>query len=130
MAQIMKIDFTEAVSIDEHRLFYTIRDLDEVEASDLIDSAMHQLTLQMRAISSAVRNGELRQISADAEQLARLAWKIGLTSLARIAKDLATCAKQGNVKTLPAIEARISRVGDRSLAVMSRRHDPSLRPSG
>ena len=50
--------------------------------------------------------------------MSRLAWQIGLLSLAGVAMDLGSTAERGDVPALAAIRARLLRVGNRSLTAI------------
>jgi len=47
--------------------------------------------------------------------MSRLAWQIGLLSLAGVAMDLGSCIERGDEPAIAAIRARLMRVGNRSL---------------
>ncbi len=50
-----------------------------------------------------------------AEQLARLAWQVGLVTLAGVAVDVGSCAERQDKNALAATSARLHRIGNRSL---------------
>ena len=57
-------------------------------------------------------------ILAAADQIGRLAWRLGLVTLSGVAVDLARCAERGDAIARAAVQARLMRVGSCSLAAL------------
>lgn len=115
MTKIAALAVTEPVSVDERRLHDIVNELGEVAATGLIQLALEQMALAVRALQEDARADNVLAITAQAERLSRLAWQVGLVTLAAVAIDIAECARHGDAVALEATLARLTRVADRSL---------------
>ncbi|MDO5642879.1 MAG: hypothetical protein Q4G26_10925 [Paracoccus sp. (in: a-proteobacteria)] len=112
---VAALSMGEPVSVDEGRLQDIVNELGERAAEGLIQLALEQMALGVHSLRGAVRQGDAPAIVAQAERLSRLAWQIGLVTLAGVAVDIAACARCGDPVALDAVMARLVRVADRSL---------------
>jgi hypothetical protein len=78
--------------------------------------AVEDIAVRLAEMDRQYKCNDLAGIIPNAQQVSQLSAEIGLTSLARVARDVAISAKQGNVVAYAAIWARLVRVGDASLA--------------
>lgn len=62
------------------------------------------------------RHGNLSEVVPRAQRVTGLCSDIGLTSLARVARDLGISAGRGDLVAFRAVWERLVRIGDRSLA--------------
>lgn len=118
MAQISALAISEAVRVDSRRVAEIVAELGETSAQHVIGLALEQLAAALRAVDGALDDADLAQAAAHAERMSRLAWQIGLLSLAGVAMDLGSTAERGDVPALAAIRARLLRVGNRSLTAI------------
>ena len=115
MVEITTLGVAEQIRVDGQRLGDIVNELGMMAARDLITRALEQLALTLRAVDLAIASGDLPAGADHAERLARLAWQIGLLSLAGVAMDLGGCAERRDLASLAAVRARLMRVGNRSL---------------
>lgn len=115
MAQITALAVSETVRVDARRLGDIVSELGETAAQGVIGLALEQLATMLTATDLALQQGDLPAAVAQADKLARLAWQIGLLSLAGVAMDLGGCAERRDLASLAAVRARLMRVGNRSL---------------
>jgi hypothetical protein len=118
MAQVTALAVSEPVRVDTRRVGDIISELGETAAQTVIGLALEQLAGALMATDSAVRAGDLGSAVADSERMSRLAWQIGLLSLAGVAMDLGSCAERGDAVALAAVHARLMRIGNRSLTAI------------
>lgn len=118
MAQISALPISEAVRVDSRRVAEIVAELGETSAQHVIGLALEQLAAALTAVEGALNDNDLAQAAAHAERMSRLAWQIGLLSLAGVAMDLGSTAEHGDVPALAAIRARLLRVGNRSLTAI------------
>ncbi|AZY92527.1 MULTISPECIES: hypothetical protein [Paracoccus] len=118
MAQISALAISEAVRVDSRRVAEIVAELGETSAQHVIGLALEQLAAALTAVDGALDDADLAQAAAHAERMSRLAWQIGLLSLAGVAMDLGSTAELGDVPALAAIRARLLRVGNRSLTAI------------
>ena len=118
MAQISALAVSEAVRVDSRRVAEIMAQLGETAAQHVIGLALEQLATALAAVDQALERADRAQAVAHAERISRLAWQIGLLSLAGVAMDLGSAAERGDMPALAAIRARLMRVGNRSLTAI------------
>ena len=115
MTKIAVLTVDEAIRIELQRLEQIISELGEETAAQVIGAALEQLALALTRTLAAGDAGDLAGAVAHAEQLARLAWQVGLVTLAGVAVDVGSCAERQDRTALAATSARLRRIGNRSL---------------
>ncbi|MFN4060600.1 MAG: hypothetical protein ACK4IA_07595 [Paracoccus hibiscisoli] len=118
MAQISALAVSEVVRVDSRRVAEIVTELGETAAQHVIGLALEQLAAALTTVDEALQAGDMGQAVAQAERMSRLAWQIGLLSLAGVAMDLGSTAERGDMAALAAIRARLLRVGNRSLTAI------------
>lgn len=118
MAQITALAVSEPVRVDARRVGDIVSELGETAAQNVIGLALEQLAGALTATDAALEAGDLAEAVAHADRLSRLAWQIGLLSLAGVAMDLGSCAERRDMGALAAVRARLLRVGNRSLTAI------------
>lgn len=115
MANLMVLHVQEPVHVDARRLAEIVDELGETAAHNVICVALEQLAQALSDARLAALTGDMAELAARAEMLSRLAWQVGLTSLAGVAVDVAACAERRDGIGLAATLARMTRIGNRSL---------------
>ncbi len=105
----------EEIQVDQQRIREIVAELGEMAASNLIVAAMEQLSLALRQALRAAAQNDKVQIAAHADRLSKLAWQVGLVTLAGVAVDVGRCSESGDMQALSATLARLERVANRSL---------------
>ena len=115
MGNLMVLAVQEPVRVDARRLSEIVDELGETAAHDVICVALEQLAQGLADARQAAMTDDMGALAARAEMLSRLAWQVGLTSLAGVAVDVAACAERRDGIGLAATLARLMRIGNRSL---------------
>lgn len=115
MAELTVLTMTEKVQIDSRRLAEIVDELGETAAHDVLTLALEQLARGLQDLRAAAAQGDAAALAMRAEMLARLAWQLGMTSLAGVAVDVAVCAERRDDIGLAATLGRLMRIGNRSL---------------
>ena len=115
MNQVTNLALNEPVRVDARRVGDIINELGEIAAQNVIGLALEQLAGALGGVDLAVSLGNLADTVMHADQLSRLAWQVGLTSLSGVAVDLGNCAERRDLTSLAAVRARLLRVGNQSL---------------
>ncbi|RJL03987.1 hypothetical protein D3P06_09870 [Paracoccus aestuarii] len=118
MAHIAALAISEHVRVDSRRVAEIVAELGETAAQHVIGLALEQLASALASVDAALQDGRMAEAVAHAERMSRLAWQIGLLSLAGVAMDLGSIAERGDMAALAAIRARLLRVGNRSLTAI------------
>ncbi|MDM7255984.1 MAG: hypothetical protein P3W90_004770 [Paracoccus sp. (in: a-proteobacteria)] len=103
------------IRIDERRLGDIVNELGTTAAQNVIGLAMEQIASLMTEFSDLALTGAMQAAGARADRLSRLAWQVGLVSLAGVAVDVATAAERGDQTAFAATVSRLMRVGNQSV---------------
>ena len=115
MKNVAPLTVDEDINVDQQRVGEIVAELGESAAYNLIIAALEQLSLALRQALRAAAQGDKAQIANHADRLSRLAWQVGLVTLAGVAVDVGRCAESGDMQALSATLARLERVANRSL---------------
>ncbi|WP_347265695.1 hypothetical protein [Paracoccus sp. (in: a-proteobacteria)] len=118
MTKIALLAVDEPVRIDAQRLEQIFLELGEDAGTRMVCAALEQLATGLRRTVKAARQESLAEVAAGADRLSRLAWQLGLVSLAGVAVDVGACAEGRNLLGLAATSARLERIGNRSLTML------------
>jgi len=105
----------ETVRINPDRLTELFLNLGETAAEEFICRAVEDLAIKISEIKRAASNKQYDLLQLSSEQVAEIATRVGLTSLARVALDVDYCLKIETDTALSAIVARLIRIGEMSL---------------
>ena len=115
MSKIAPLGVVEPIRVDAGRIQNIVNELGEVAAEGVIQMALEQMATSVEGLLDSARRGDEAAIVAQSERLSRLAWQVGLVSLAGVAIDVADCARRNEAVALTATLARAVRVANRSL---------------
>ena len=115
MGNLTVLAVQEPVRVDARRIEEIVGELGETAAYNIICVALEQLAQGLADTRHAAVQGEMPALIGRAEQLSRLAWQVGLPSLAAVAVDVTACAERRDATALAATLARLMRIGNRSL---------------
>ncbi len=115
MKNIAQLRVEDDVNIDQQRVSEIVNELGQTAAENLIQAALEQLALALQQVMSAAAQDDLAQVVYHVDRLSRLAWQVGLVTLAGVAVDVGRCAEMRDLQGLAATLARLERIGARSL---------------
>lgn len=115
MTKIAVLAVEDDINIDQRRISEIVAELGDHAAHSLIGVALEHLALALRDTVRAAEQDDNAQIVTHTDRLSRLAWQVGLVSLAGVAIDVGRCAETGDAQGLVATLARLQRIGNRSL---------------
>lgn len=118
MTRMAMLKVVDEVRVDTSRLDEIVFELGAPAAHQVFDSALEKLSAQLHGVEAAAQQGDAAAIVAAADQIARLAWRLGLVTLAGVAVDLARCAEGADAIARAAVQARLMRVGSCSLEAL------------
>jgi hypothetical protein len=105
----------ERIIIDTRHLDVLFQRLGDRDAEALVMDRVEQITDRLAEVEWQYRHGKLSEIVPRARAVSALSSEIGLTSLARVARDLSIAAAASDMIAFRAIWERLVRIGDRSL---------------
>jgi hypothetical protein len=106
----------ERVVIDTARLEELFKELGQRDAEAHVMDRVEDISERLADIEWQYRQGALGEVAREALTVSRLSADIGLTSLARVVRDLGSSADTGDMIAFRAVWERLVRIGDRSLA--------------
>lgn len=113
---VYEIRPSERIVIDPAALEVLFRRLGDRGAEAFVMRTVEAISDILAEVDGLIRSGRLQEIAPKAQQVSRLSLDIGLTSLARVARDMGIAARGGDLVAHRAVWERLVRIGDRSLA--------------
>ncbi|WP_101068504.1 hypothetical protein [Roseovarius salinarum] len=126
MKQVSILEQREDTQVDLARLADLGRRLGQPDADAVVCRAMEELAQRIARTDAHCRAGALDQAAASARSMVAMAEQLGMVRLARVAADVARCARGGDRTALAATRARLLRVGERSLHEIWQAQDLSI----
>lgn len=108
----------ERILIDARRMEALFSRLGHRRAEAYTVGTVEEMTDLLARIEVQYLSGDLDSLGTQGGQVSLMAAEIGLTSLARVARDLGIAAPRGDKAAIAAVWARLKRVGDRSLQLL------------
>ena len=118
MMSVTALQPVEPVRLDRDQLEVLYRQLGPVGADKVVNHALEELAALLSQLPVDYRAGRLGQVASGARALAAVAQQVGMTTLARVARDAAGLSVGHNGAALGAVVARLERIGDRSLVAV------------
>lgn len=115
---IMDLRPAERIIIDSDQLGELFNRLGDRGAEKFVMEAVEAISDLLAEVDACVRNHRRPEIVPRVQQVSRLAAEIGLTSLARVARDMGITAQRVDMVAHRAVWERLVRIGDRSLALV------------
>ena len=111
---VIKLRHEEAVCFDADRLESLCQEFGDIEAEQVIARALEQIAIKLAALKAYHAMGDATEMDKTCASLSVVAGQIGMTSLARVARDVRGCLKVGNAAAIGATLDRLLRIGDNS----------------
>ena len=116
MTLVYEMRPSERIVIDASALEILFRRLGDQGAECFVMETVEAISDTLAEVDGFVRRGQLAEIAPRAQAVSKLSTEIGLTSLARVSRDMGIAAKRGDMVAYRAVWERLVRIGDRSLA--------------
>lgn len=118
----------EGVRLEIERLVGLYAEHGHRRAEYIVGRAVEEMAAQIADLQQVADTGPQPALVAASERLMRSAMRVGLTSVARVARDVGQASHAGDRTALAAILARLTRIGDRSLTAIWDLLDHALAP--
>lgn len=116
MARVLELKQSDRIVIDAGRLEQLFKQLGDRAAEAHVMETVEDISDRLAEIEWQYRHGALDEVPPRAQRVTTLCADIGLTSLARVSRDLGISAGRGDLIAFRAVWERLVRIGDRSLA--------------
>ena len=114
-SNVAKLRLEEPVRFESERLEVLCLELGEDGAEQVIAQALEQIAVKISQVDALWQARDLDEIIFVCKGLSRAAGRIGMTTLARVARDVRLCAEAGAFIPLEATIERLQRIGDQSV---------------
>lgn len=101
--------------MDLDRLEDLFQQLGETSAEEVVSRALEEIAVRLAQTERHHRAGDLTQMRKSARSITAIAEQIGMTTVARVARDVTGCIDMADLTALAAVSARLHRTGERSL---------------
>jgi hypothetical protein len=126
MAEIANLTHVEDIQLDRDQLHALYVQFGPVQADRNLNQSLEDLALWLARLQRAQKSRRYADIQQGASDLKRLAQRLGMTTLARVARDVAEQSTTHDAVSLSATLARLTRVGERSLIAVWDLQDMSI----
>ena len=124
MTFFAKLSHDEPVRLDAECLESLYSELGPTGAENVVCRAMEELALRLADVTTLHHGGDWTELARVARSMGAIARQVGLSSVARVANDVAKCAQAGDPIALGATICRLERIADRSLTIVWDIQDP------
>ncbi len=126
VTQVLNLIQRESVRLDPDRLEGLYLQLGERVAEDIVCRAIEELAVRLAQCERLWREGDFAGLAKNAKSLIGIADQVGMTALARVARDVNETAYGGDPVATGATLFRMVRVGERSLTAVWDQQDLSI----
>ena len=118
VTNVTQLRLSAHVTVDHDRLDALYSEMEHAAAEDMVCRAMEELALRMAQCDRLYRASDFEGLRKASRSLIAIADQIGMTVMARVARDVADCAKFQDPVPLAATVARLMRTGEESLTAI------------
>ena len=117
MGQIYQICAAQAVGVGvDYEVIQNLKKaVGEAEYEEIAEQAAFKLADRLGRLDRALREADLTMCYRHALNICGVSSQIGLVDAARVASDVMTCTREGNMEALSAVIGRLNRVAEASL---------------
>ena len=118
VGDIVKLRPDEPVRLDRDQLEFLVLQMGPMGADQVVSQAMEELAVLLARIERQQRDGALDALQEGVRALVRIAQKVGMTTLARVGRDVLCLLGGHDSAAYGAVLARLLRVGEGSLVAV------------
>ncbi|ATG42066.1 MULTISPECIES: hypothetical protein [Phaeobacter] len=126
VAQILTVIHKENVRLDSDKLSDLYAQLGEAGAEDVVCRAIEELAVRLSHCERLWRQNDMANLRKSARSLIAIADQIGMTAMARVARDVTGAIDIDDFAAVSATLFRLMRIGERSLTAVWEQQDLSV----
>ncbi|WP_082630929.1 hypothetical protein [Roseovarius atlanticus] len=115
MERIILLNQTEVVQLDQGRLEQLYLQLGEAGAEDVVCRALEELAVRLSHTERCYRSDRVQDMRKSARSLIAIAEQVGMSKLARVARDVTQSIDLHDRVAIAATLSRLLRIGETSL---------------
>ena len=118
MRAVLRLKYEEPVRLDRDQLEVLYQSLGPVGADMVVNQALEELAATLGRASKQYREGRLEDLRASLRALIQVSRQVGMTLLARVARDVFDLSDTYDSAAFGATMARLERIGESSLVAV------------
>lgn len=126
MGAVLRLQYDEPVRLDRSQLEVLYQSLGPVGADKVVAHALEELAQTLSLALAQYRAGEIDALRTDMRNIVALAQQVGMTLLARVARDVLELSRTYDAAAFAATMARLERIGESSLVAVWELQDLSI----
>lgn len=123
---ISELEHSEQFRLDRERIIALGVSLGPVAAEEMVVGSMEEIAILLARLRTSIRDRDYTDLVAVASRMKKIAERIGLSKLERVAGDAVYLANTGDGTALAAVLERLYRLADQSLLAVWDATDVSL----
>jgi hypothetical protein len=123
---VIELRLDEIIRLDRDQLEVLYAQLGPAGADNLVAHAMEELAVELARLEKRHKAGQIEEVRKGARSLIAIAQQTGMTSLARVARDVLDLTGSNDSAAYAAATARLLRIGERSLVAVWDLQDISI----
>lgn len=118
MTVVLRLKYEEPVRLDRDQLEVLYQSLGPVGADMVVNQALEELASTLARAAKQYRDGRIGDLRGALRALIQLARQVGMTLLARVARDVLDLSQSDDAAAFGATMARLERIGESSLVAV------------
>ncbi|WP_371169510.1 hypothetical protein [Aliiroseovarius sp. 2305UL8-7] len=115
MSVVMNLNLKESVHLDRSQFEALYVQLGPTTADKEVNQTLEELAISLANVQKSHRSGQVEEVRDHVRSLTKIANKLGMTSLGRVARDVLDLSRGHDPAGFAATLSRLSRIGERSL---------------
>ncbi len=126
MTAVLKLKHEETIRLDRSQLDVLYQSLGAAGADKVVNHALEELAIALSRGVVEYREGRLDDLRLSVRGLIAVAQQVGMTTLARVGRDVLELSSSHDAPAFSATMARLERIGECSLAAVWDLQDMSV----
>ncbi len=118
MTAVLKMRHDESVRLDRSQLEVLYQSLGPIGADKVVNHALEELAVALSRTSKEYREGKIEALQVSVRALIAVAQQVGMTTLARVGRDVLELSQSYDAPAFGATVARLGRIGESSLVAV------------
>ena len=118
MTAVYNLTHEESVRLDRSQLEVLYHSLGPIGADKVVNHALEEIAVSLSRATKEYREGRLDDLRGSVRGLIAVAQQVGMTTLARVGRDVQDLASSHDAAAFGAAMARLERIGESSLVAV------------
>ncbi len=118
MTAVYNLTHEESVRLDRSQLEVLYHSLGPIGADKVVNHALEEIAVSLSRATKEYREGRLDDLRVSVRGLIAVAQQVGMTTLARVGRDVQDLASSHDAPAFGAAMARLERIGETSLVAV------------